>query len=370
MNDFEDYAQRYLGTTNVDEVRDALWGDEGLELISKMSPDPSSISTPGGAPTFNRPGRFSKPISSPSRSSKTKLTMPTAKTRGTFRPTGQKVAPIAKPKRAPRSSSPSTNSSTVKRTKPTVATSPDISKNALTAATGAGRAVKNYVFSSGYGDRLRATGKKIHAKHGPVKPWESVAAKTSVAGASAGAGFVGYRKGKEGIQNWRHNNDLYAPQNVPDRLKNKPVSVDKSAGIEFECEFSKVAEDKHQVFGWASIMNRDGKPVVDRQGDWIAVEEIEKSAYDYVVKSRTGGNEHRRSEDREVPFQVSDMIESFVVTPEKREAMSLGDDVPDGWWVGFKVNDEDTWDDVKSGKVTGFSVHGKGKRQAVAPGVT
>ena len=72
----------------------------------------------------------------------------------------------------------------------------------------------------------------------------------------------------------------------------------------------------------------------------------------------------RNTDYEGTPFQASDMVESFVVNDEKRNAMGLGDDVPDGWWVGFKVSDEDTWGKVKSGEVTGFSVHGKGKRQA------
>jgi hypothetical protein len=132
----------------------------------------------------------------------------------------------------------------------------------------------------------------------------------------------------------------------------------------WDVEFSKVDDDKHQVFGWASIVEMNGKPVVDRQGDWISPEEIEKAAYTYVVKSRTGGHQHKRTETGEV-FKASDMIESFVVTDEKVSQMGLPDDTPRGWWVGYHISDEDAWRKVKSREVTGFSIHGRGKRVEV-----
>lgn len=129
-------------------------------------------------------------------------------------------------------------------------------------------------------------------------------------------------------------------------------------------EFSKADEEKRQVFGWASVVEIDGRPVIDRQGDLITPDEIEKAAYEYVMKSRKGGHQHKRTEDNQ-PFHASDMIESIVFTPEKISKMGLPDDFPVGWWVGYKVHDEDTWTKVKKGDITGFSIHGKGKRKAV-----
>lgn len=136
--------------------------------------------------------------------------------------------------------------------------------------------------------------------------------------------------------------------------------VKKNDEVVWEGEFAKVDSDKRQVFGWASIVEVDGVPVVDLQGDYIDIDEVEKSAYDYVIKSRKGGDMHRR--DGELPVHVSDMIESFIVTPEKREKMGLPDSVPSGWWVGYQINDDEAWNLVKSGKRTGFSIHGRGQR--------
>lgn len=141
------------------------------------------------------------------------------------------------------------------------------------------------------------------------------------------------------------------------------IKADDVDEMDMYAEFSKVDSDRRQVFGWASITHMNGKPVVDRQGDFIDLEEVEKSAYNYVVNSRVGGSQHRRDGDQ--PFHAADLIESIVFTPEKMEAMGLPSEGQQGWWVGFKVNDEDTWQDVKAGRKTGFSVHGRGRRHPV-----
>lgn len=126
------------------------------------------------------------------------------------------------------------------------------------------------------------------------------------------------------------------------------------------CEISKVDGDKRQVFGWASISKKDGMVITDHQGDSIDTEELERAAYKYMLDSRKGGHEHQKTD--EGPLHVADVIESFVVTDEKKKAMGLPDDVPEGWWIGMKVNDDKVWELAKSGELAGFSIHGSGRR--------
>jgi hypothetical protein len=155
-------------------------------------------------------------------------------------------------------------------------------------------------------------------------------------------------------------------QRLPDKIVTtnkveKGVQKDDSEiEVIWEGEIAKADGDKQQIFGWASVVEVGGEPVVDLQGDYISTEEMEKAAYSYVMKSRKGGDMHLRDEWQ--PVQKSEMIESFIVTPEKRDAMGLPDSVPSGWWVGFQVRDPDVWSKVRSGERTGFSIHGKGRR--------
>lgn len=122
----------------------------------------------------------------------------------------------------------------------------------------------------------------------------------------------------------------------------------------------KLDEDKHLVFGWASIIKDvDGKILLDRQNDYIdSEEELEKAAYDYVLKSRDGGEMHIRR-------GVSKMVESVVLTEEKQRMLGIPTgSTPTGWWIGFKVNDDRVWEQVKKGEYAGFSVHGTGRRES------
>lgn len=128
-------------------------------------------------------------------------------------------------------------------------------------------------------------------------------------------------------------------------------------------EFSKFDDDKRLAFGWASVVELGGMPVIDKQGDYITIDDLEEAAYTYVHKSRVGGDMHKRNGAD--PHHVSDMVESIVFTDDKIAKMGLPDDFPRGWWVGFKVHDDETWDLVRKQGRTGFSIHGKGMRKDV-----
>lgn len=122
----------------------------------------------------------------------------------------------------------------------------------------------------------------------------------------------------------------------------------------------KVDDEKKLVFGWASIIkDESGKILLDRQDDFIdSEEELEKAAYDYVLRSRDGGEMHVRR-------GVAKMVESVVFTEEKQRALGIPvGSMPTGWWIGFKVNDSRVWEQVKKGEYSGFSVHGTGKRES------
>lgn len=160
--------------------------------------------------------------------------------------------------------------------------------------------------------------------------------------------------------------------NDPPKLRKKELS--KSLDLEWTGEISKFDTDKRLVFGWCSLSKVDGSPVVDLQGDYVPIETTEQAAYRYVIHSRKGGDMHSRvakrtgfNLERDEPLHTSDLVESFVVTQEKLKALGLSPDaLPEGWWVGFKVNDDEQWRKVKSGERPGFSIHGSGARVPIS----
>jgi hypothetical protein len=130
-------------------------------------------------------------------------------------------------------------------------------------------------------------------------------------------------------------------------------------------EVVKMDKAKQNVFGWAYVaLDKNGEVVVDKSGDFNDdPEDLEDTAYDFVLKSRQGDADHTN-------VKGAEMIESICFTPEKIAKMGIPDGiVPMGWWVGFHVDDVPTWKRVEKGELTCFSVHGKGVRTKVDPNI-
>lgn len=123
---------------------------------------------------------------------------------------------------------------------------------------------------------------------------------------------------------------------------------------------TKSDDDERLVFGWANVAVRvDGEQITDWQGDMIDPEELEKAAYNYVAEFGTAGEMHRRG-------GVGKVIESCVFTKEKAEALGIPPEIlPEGWWVGFKIEDDEVWEKIKDGEYTMFSIGGEAVREPV-----
>ena len=121
----------------------------------------------------------------------------------------------------------------------------------------------------------------------------------------------------------------------------------------------KTDDDKRLVFGWANVAIRvDGEQIQDLQDDLIDPDNLEEIAYDYVLRFRAGGEVHNpdlRNKAR--------LVESCVFTKEKMAAMGLPEGIlPEAWWIGFYVDDDDAWEKIKSGEYKMFSIEGTGQR--------
>lgn len=122
-------------------------------------------------------------------------------------------------------------------------------------------------------------------------------------------------------------------------------------------KIAKSDDDKHLAFGWANVSIRaDGEEIEDWQEDIIEPEELENAAYQYVLLYREGGEMHERG-------GAAVLVESVVFTEEKMQAMGIpAGTLPIGWWIGFKVTDEDVWEKVKDGTYPMFSIEGEAER--------
>ena len=127
-----------------------------------------------------------------------------------------------------------------------------------------------------------------------------------------------------------------------------------------EVGISKVDDDRRLVFGWASVsVTKDGTQVVDREGDMIDPRDLEDAAYSFVLDFGEANVNHQGP-------VVGQLVESFVSTPDKLEALGLdADALPVGWWAGWYIEDDAAWQGVKDGRFKAFSIEGVATAEAV-----
>lgn len=122
-------------------------------------------------------------------------------------------------------------------------------------------------------------------------------------------------------------------------------------------DVKKADDDKRQVFGFFSVVEVGGVPVVDLQGDAITAKDLEESVYKYMKFSRMGDERHDGR-------CKAVLIESMFFSKEKQEALGIDLGFV-GWWGGFEIIDPAMWEKVKAGEYKSFSIGGAGRRERV-----
>lgn len=126
-------------------------------------------------------------------------------------------------------------------------------------------------------------------------------------------------------------------------------------------------EEQRLVFGLASVsLTADGQTYTDLQADQIEPAELEKAFYAALEDGNILGDTQHNHVDGNV------LVEQFVVTAEKMTAVLKAFGVEAdlsgfkgvGVWVGYRIRSEKVWNDVKSGKLTGFSIEATADRVA------
>lgn len=137
----------------------------------------------------------------------------------------------------------------------------------------------------------------------------------------------------------------------------KLSTVSKSYDFKVQGEVTKLDQEQRIVYGFASVVSKDGEPVVDRQGDIIDPEMMEKAASDFMLGAREGLTMHKGE-------PTTTIIHSLPLTKQIKEAFKI--DTPyEGWIIAVKVHCDKTWEEVKEGRYTGFSIGGTASRRNV-----
>lgn len=111
--------------------------------------------------------------------------------------------------------------------------------------------------------------------------------------------------------------------------------------------------DKRLVWAWASVATVKGQPLVDYHGDIVEIDELQRAAHEYMVKSRDAKYNHSGRVRGTV-------VESMVFTKELQDALGI-DLEKEGWLVCMFIQDDILWEKIKSGEVAELSIGGAGE---------
>jgi len=120
----------------------------------------------------------------------------------------------------------------------------------------------------------------------------------------------------------------------------------------------KADDEQRIVYGWASVATHDGEPVVDSDGDIVPADEIEKAATAFMQDARMAKAMH----DGE---GIGEVIHSLPVTKAIADALGI-ESSREGWVIAMKIHDDATWQRVKDGELSAFSIGGTAKRERAA----
>lgn len=124
-----------------------------------------------------------------------------------------------------------------------------------------------------------------------------------------------------------------------------------------KAQIAKAAPTGKTVWAWASVIEENGKPVIDHQGDVISEAELEKAFDGFMENSRDVGLMHNSVGHGRV-------TQGLVFTKELQQALGI-DLGRCGALVKINVDDPEVQKRVASGELRELSIGGTGKRKKI-----
>jgi hypothetical protein len=125
-----------------------------------------------------------------------------------------------------------------------------------------------------------------------------------------------------------------------------------------EVKLAEVDSEKRIVLGAALIPNKKiYRKMEDKEFDVFLSEETIEKAVHLFFKN---GHQNDSTIQHQQKAEGQTIVESWIVQdPEKDKQSLYGFNYPKGtWMVAMKVEDDDVWQQIKSGSLKGFSIEG------------
>lgn len=129
------------------------------------------------------------------------------------------------------------------------------------------------------------------------------------------------------------------------------------SAVRFDFRIEKASPTGRYVSGWLSVVEKDGKPVEDSQGDIVAMEEVRKAFHKYMRGSRVIKSQHAGD-------GIGDLVECVIVDDDFAKAHGVTHSQR-GVWGTAEITDEKEQARVRKGEYGGFSIGGRGKRTEI-----
>lgn len=169
--------------------------------------------------------------------------------------------------------------------------------------------------------------------------------------------------------------DLAHARNALARSSGKPEEAKVRAAVQRRYpELSKADAEPGSVEVTVPLWKDDAKQIVygvvlspgvtDSQDDIATPDEIEKAAHRFLTEYRKHDVQHTEITRTAAGDPIAETVESFIAPQDMTIA---GEKVLKGAWVlATHVSDPETWERVRKGEITGYSIGGTGERVPLA----
>jgi len=125
----------------------------------------------------------------------------------------------------------------------------------------------------------------------------------------------------------------------------------------FKADIIKADNEQRLVWGWAYVSTVKGDISLDHSQEFIRPDEIVKAATNFMLDVRMAKAMHQGD-------SVGEVVHSLPVTKELSNALGIETD-REGWIICMKIKDDATWERVKSGELSAFSIGGQAMKEAL-----
>lgn len=125
-----------------------------------------------------------------------------------------------------------------------------------------------------------------------------------------------------------------------------------------EVELKEIDAEKRIVLGAALIPNKQIYRTNEKKEEYyiyFSEKTVRKASELFLMN----GNQNNATLEHNEKLKGMSVVESWIVEGENDKSKNYGFDVPKGtWMIAMKVNNDKVWQQVKEGKIKGFSIEG------------